>query len=121
MLTKALLAFLFGGVLCVIVQIIIDKTTVMPPRILVFAVIFGVILEGVGVYDPIKSIFGCGVSVPLLGFGAVLGKGVKKAIAEQGAIGILTGGLTAGAAGICAAVLCALLASFFFRSRPKRM
>lgn len=121
MLVKSLLAFLLGGLLCVIVQIIIDKTAVMPPRILVFAVIFGVLLEAVKIYDPIKNIFGCGISVPLLGFGAVLGKGVSKAVAEKGAIGILTGGLTAGAAGISAALLFACLAAFFFRSRPKRM
>lgn len=121
MLTKSLLAFLLGGILCVIVQIIIDKTAVMPPRILVFAVIFGVFLEAIGVYDPIKKIFGCGISVPLVGFGAVLGKGVFRAVSEKGALGILTGGLTAGAAGICAAILFALIAAFFFHSKPKRM
>lgn len=121
MLIKALLAFLFGGALCAIVQIIIDKTAIMPPRILVFAVVFGVFLDAIGVYDPIKNIFGCGISVPLFGFGAVLSKGVFRAIAEKGALGILTGGLTAGAAGISAAVFCALIAAFFFRSKPKRM
>jgi stage V sporulation protein AE len=121
MLTKALLAFLFGGALCVIVQIIIDKTAVMPPRILVFAVVFGVFLEAIGVYEPIKEIFGCGISVPLLGFGAVLAEGVSLAVSQKGALGILTGGLTAGAAGISAAVFCALIAALFFRSRPKRM
>ena len=121
MLTKALLAFLFGGALCLVVQIIIDKTAIMPPRILVFAVVFGVFLDAVKIYDPIKEIFGCGISVPLFGFGAVLSKGVFRAVAEKGALGILTGGLTAGAAGISAAVFCALIATFFFRSRPKRM
>ncbi len=121
MLTKALLAFLLGGLLCVIVQIIIDKTTLMPPRILVCAVVIGVLLEAIGVYEPIKNIFGCGISVPLFGFGAVLAKGVKKEILSKGALGILTGGLTAGAAGISAALLCAFLATLFFRSRPKRM
>ena len=121
MLTKALLAFLLGGILCVIVQIIIDKTADMPPRILVFAVVCGVFLQSIGIFDPIKKIFGCGISVPLLGFGAVLAKGVEKAISQSGALGILTGGLTAGAAGIGAAVLFACLAAFFFRSRPKRM
>ncbi len=121
MLTKALLAFLLGGLLCVIVQIIIDKTTLMPPRILVFAVILGVFLEAIGVYEPIKSIFGCGISVPLLGFGAVLAKGVREAVLSEGALGILGGGLAAGAAGISAALLCAFLAAVFFRSRPKRM
>ena len=104
-----------------IVQIIIDKTAIMPPRILVFAVMLGVLLEAIGIYDPIKKIFGCGISVPLFGFGAVLGKGVEKAVLEKGALGILTGGLTAGAAGISAALLAACLAAFFFRSRPKRM
>ena len=121
MLIKSLLAFLLGGLLCVIVQIIIDKTAVMPPRILVFAVMFGVFLQAVGIYEPIQKIFGCGISVPLFGFGAVLAKGVEKAILEKGALGILTGGLTAGAGGITAAILFACLAAFFFRSRPKRM
>ncbi len=121
MLVKSLLAFLLGGLLCVIVQIIIDKTAVMPPRILVFAVIFGVFLQAVGVFEPIKKIFGCGITVPLVGFGAVLGKGVSEAVASEGALGILTGALTAGAAGISAAILFACLAAFFFRSAPKRM
>ena len=102
MLVKSLLAFLLGGILCVIVQIIIDKTAVMPPRILVGAVVFGVFLEAITLYDPIKEIFGCGISVPLVGFGAVLAKGVREAILKEGALGILTGGLTAGAAGISA-------------------
>jgi stage V sporulation protein AE len=121
MLLKSLLAFLLGGLLCVIVQIIIDKTTLMPPRILVFSVIFGVFLDAIGIYDPIKSVFGCGISVPLVGFGAVLAGGVREAVTRDGAIGILTGGLQAGAAGICAALLFAFLATLFFRSRPKGM
>ena len=121
MLVKSLLAFLLGGILCVIVQIIIDKTALMPPRILVGAVVFGVFLEAITVYDPIKEIFGCGISVPLVGFGAVLAKGVREAVSREGALGILTGGLTAGAAGISAALLFAFLASLLFRSRPKRM
>ncbi|MBP3590926.1 MAG: SpoVA/SpoVAEb family sporulation membrane protein [Clostridia bacterium] len=121
MLVKSLLAFLLGGILCVIVQIIIDKTAVMPPRILVFAVVFGVFLQAIRIFDPIKEIFGCGISVPLVGFGAVLGKGVEEAVSEMGALGILTGPLTAGAAGISAALLFACIAAFFFRSSPKRM
>ena len=121
MLIKSLLAFLLGGVLCAIVQIIIDKTAIMPPRILVSAVVIGVFLEAIGIYDPIKEIFGCGISVPLFGFGAVLGKGVREAILRDGAIGILSGGLAAGAAGISAALLFAFLTSLFFRSRPKQM
>jgi stage V sporulation protein AE len=121
MLLKSLLAFLLGGLLCVIVQIIIDKTTIMAPRILVGAVIFGVFLEAICFYDPLKEIFGCGISVPLVGFGAVLAKGAREAIINSGALGILTGGLTAGAAGISAALLFAFLSALFFRSRPKRM
>ena len=121
MLIKSLLAFLLGGLLCVIVQIIIDKTTVTPPRILVGAVVLGVLLEAIGIFEPIKKIFGCGISVPLVGFGAVLGKGVKKAVAESGALGILTGGFTSGAAGIASALLFSCLYAFLFTSRPKRM
>ncbi len=121
MLIKSLLAFLLGGLLCVIVQIIIDKTALTPPKILVFAVVLGVLLEAIGVYEPIKNIFGCGISLPLIGFGAVLGKGVREAVLSEGALGILSGGLRAGAAGITAALLFGILASLFFRGRAKRM
>ena len=121
MLAKSLLSFLLGGILCVIVQIIIDKTAITPPKILVGAVVLGVALEGIGIYEPIKSVFGCGISRPLIGFGAVLGKGAKEAVFSEGALGILTGGLRAGAAGITAALLFAFLAALFFRPRAKRM
>ncbi len=121
MLLKSLLAFLLGGFLCIIVQIIIDKTAITPPRILVGAVVFGVALEGLGFYEPIKNIFGCGISLPLVGFGAVLAKGTREAVLSEGALGILTGGLRAGAAGITAALLFAVLAAIFFRGRAKRM
>ena len=121
MLIKSLLAFLLGGLLCVIVQIIIDKTSITPPKILVGAVVFGVLLEALNFYDPLKKIFGCGISLPLVGFGAVLGKGSREAVLSEGALGILTGGMAAGAAGITAAILFAVLASLFFRSRSKRM
>ena len=121
MLIKSLLAFLLGGLLCVIVQIIIDKTAITPPKILVGAVVLGVLLEALNFYEPLKEIFGCGISLPLIGFGAVLGKGAREAVLKDGALGILTGGMTAGAAGITAAMLFAFLSSLFFRSRSKRM
>lgn len=121
MLLKLLLVFLFGGFLCVVMQIIIDKTHITPPKILVGAVVFGVLLEAIGVFAPLKNIFGNGITLPLVGFGAVLARGVREAILEKGAIGIISGGLSAGAAGITAALLFAFLATLFFRPGAKRM
>ncbi len=112
-------AFAVGGALCVIAQILIDKTRLTPARILVTYVVAGVILTGFGLYEPIVEFAGAGATVPLTGFGYSLAKGVEKAIGERGLIGALTGGLTATAGGITAAMMCALLASVFFRGKPK--
>lgn len=112
-------AFIVGGLLCVVAQILIDKTRLTPARILVFYVVAGVILTGIGLYQPLVDFAGCGATVPLTGFGYSLAKGVEKAISERGAIGILTGGLTATAAGITAAIVFAWLASLLFKGKPK--
>lgn len=112
-------AFVFGGLLCLLGQVLIDKTRLTPARILVCYVVTGVILGGLGLYQPLVEQFGAGASVPLTGFGATLAKGVKQAIDEKGPIGILTGGLTATAGGITAAIFFGLLVSFLFKPRDK--
>lgn len=103
-----ILAFIMGGIICSVVQIFIDKTMLTPARILVTLVCIGVILYGVGAYEPLFDIFGCGISVPLIGFGATVARGIKEAIDSTGPIGILTGGLTATSAGITLALLLGL-------------
>ena len=112
-------AFLVGGFLCAIAQVIIDKTKLTPARILVSYVVTGVILEGLGLYEPLVNFAGAGATVPLTGFGSALANGVRKAVGGQGFLGILTGGLAACAGGITAAMVAGLLASFFFRARDK--
>lgn len=113
-------AFLCGGVLCVIGQLLIDKTKLTPARILVAYVTLGVVLGGVGLYEPIADWGGAGATVPLTGFGYLLSKGVKQAVAEQGLLGVLTGGITAAAGGITAAVFFGFLVSLLFKSKPKQ-
>lgn len=112
-------AFVIGGLFCLIGQILIDKTTLTPARILVGYVVTGVILGALGLYQPILDFAGAGASVPLTGFGATLAKGVKEAVDESGALGILTGGLKATAAGISAAIIFGLLAGILFKPKDK--
>ena len=112
-------AFLVGGIICAIGQILIDYTKLTPARILVSFVVLGVVLGGLGIYQPLLEFGGAGASVPLTGFGALLAKGVRTAMAESGALGILTGGLTASAGGITVAVISALLVALLFRSKDK--
>ena len=112
-------AFLVGGLLCVIGQILIDRTKLTPARILVAYVVAGVLLGAVGLYDKLVDFAGAGATVPLTGFGNTLSRGVKKAVDEDGALGILTGGLTASAPGITAAVIFGLLASLIFKPKDK--
>lgn len=112
-------AFLVGGLLCLIGQILIDKTKLTPARILVSYVVIGVVLGAVGVYQPLVDFAGAGASVPLTGFGNTLAKGVKDAIQEDGFLGIFTGGLKASASGITAAILSGLVASLLFRAKDK--
>ena len=113
-------AFLCGGLLCAIGQIFIDRTQLTPARILTGYVVAGVILQAVGVYQYVVDWGGAGATVPLLGFGYALAKGVAKAVAEQGILGIFTGGLTATAGGIAAAVVFGLLAALLCRPSYKR-
>ena len=112
-------AFLVGGLLCLIGQVLVDKTKLTPARILVSYVIFGVILSAIGIYESLVEFAGAGASVPLTGFGHILAKGVKEAINANGFIGIFTGGLKASAGGITAAIVAGLLASIVFRPRDK--
>lgn len=113
-------AFLVGGLLCVIGQILIDKTMLTPARILTTYVVAGVILGGIGIYQPLVDWAGSGATVPLTGFGYTLAKGVKEAIAEKGLLGALTGGMTNTAAGITAAIFFGVLVASIFKARPKR-
>ena len=112
-------AFLIGGVLCLIGQILIDKTKLTPARILVSYVVVGVVLGAIGVYEPLVEFAGAGATTPLTGFGYTLAKGVQKAVTEKGFLGILTGGLTASAGGITAAIIAGLLCSLIFKPRDK--
>ena len=112
-------AFFFGGLLCLIGQILIDKTKLTPARILVSYVVIGVFLGAIGVYKPFAEFAGAGASVPLTGFGYNLAKGVREAIQEDGFLGIFTGGLKACAGGITAAVFAGLLASLIFKAKDK--
>ena len=112
-------AFLVGGLLCLIGQILIDKTKLTPARILVSYVVAGVFLGAIGVYKPLVEFAGAGATVPLTGFGFNLAKGVKEAVLQDGFLGILTGGLKASAGGITAAVVAGLLASIFFKPKDK--
>lgn len=111
--------FVCGGLLCVIAQILIDKTKLTPARILTGYVTAGVILTAIGVYKPLVDFAGCGATVPLTGFGYSLMEGVRKAVEEKGLIGILTGGLTGTAGGITAAVFFSLIASLIFKGKSK--
>ena len=112
-------AFLVGGALCLIGQILIDKTKLTPARILVSYVVAGVLLGAVGLYPKLIEFAGAGASVPLTGFGSLLAKGVKEAVMKDGFLGIFTGGLKAAAGGITAAIIAGLVASFLFRARDK--
>lgn len=114
-----LYAFLVGGLLCAIGQVLIDYTKLTPARILVAYVVAGVILGGIGLYEPLVEFAGAGATVPLTGFGYLLSKGVKEAVAEKGLLGAMTGGLTAAAAGITAAVVFGFLVALIFKPKDK--
>ena len=113
-------AFLCGGVLCVIGQILIDRTKLTPARILVGYVTAGVILSAAGVYQPLADWAGAGATVPLTGFGHLLAKGVKKAVAEQGLLGAFTGGVTSAAGGITAAIFFGFVVALIAKAKPKK-
>ena len=112
-------AFLCGGALCVVGQLLIDRTKLTPARILVGYVTAGVLLSGVGVYQPFADWAGAGASVPLTGFGHLLAKGVKKAVAEHGLLGAFTGGITSTAGGITAAIFFGFVAALIAKPKPK--
>ena len=113
-------AFLVGGALCALGQIIIDRTGLTPARILSGYVVAGVLLSALGLYQPLADFAGAGAAVPLTGFGHLLAKGVRRAVAEEGWLGVFTGGLTSSAAGVTAAVLFALLCAVLFRAKAKK-
>lgn len=119
MLLPYLKAFAVGGAFCALGQVFIDYTKLTPARILVSYVVAGVVLGGLGLYQPIIDFAGAGATVPLTGFGALLAKGTREALAEKGLLGVLSGGFTAAAAGIAAAVFFGLIAALVFRSGDK--
>lgn len=112
-------AFWVGGLICALVQILVDKTKLMPGRIMVLLVCTGALLGAVGIYEPFTKYAGAGASVPLLGFGNILWKGVKKAIDKDGLMGLFMGGFTASAVGISAALIFSYLASWIFKPKMK--
>ena len=118
---KLLLVFLAGGFFSLIAQLLIDLTRLTPARILVLYVSLGVLLYAVGIYEPMFDIFGTGVSVPLVGFGANIGRGIKEAVESEGLLGALSGGLSSSSVGITSALLLGLLLSLFSKSKSKRM
>ena len=119
MFIDGLKAFLVGGFICAVGQVLVDKTKLTPARILTSYVVLGVILTAIGAYEPIVKFAGAGATVPLTGFGYALAGGVEKQVAEQGLLGALTGGLTATAGGITAATFFGLLISLFSKPRMK--
>lgn len=112
-------AFWVGGLICALVQILLEKTTLLPGRVMVILVCLGAVLSAVGLYQPLLDYAGAGASVPLLGFGNTLWKGVKEAVDEQGVLGLFMGGFRAGAVGISAALIFSYLASRIFEPKMK--
>lgn len=121
MILKAILAFILGGIICVIAQILIDKTKLTPAKILVSYVIFGIILGALGFYKPLFEIFGCGISVPLIGFGGAVANGVKEAVLKDGFLGAVGGAFSAMGAGCIVALISGLISSFFVKGKSKKM
>lgn len=113
-------AFWIGGLICALVQILMEKTKMMPGRIMVLLVCTGAFLSAIGIYEPFAEFAGAGASVPLLGFGNVLMKGVKEAVDEQGFMGLFAGGLKAGATGTSAALIFGYVASLIFNPKMKK-
>ena len=113
-------AFVIGGIICALVQVLMEKTKLLPGRIMVLLVCSGAVLGFLGIYQPFAEFAGAGASVPLLGFGNVLWKGMKEAVDQDGFLGIFRGGFTASAAGICAALVFGYLASLIFKPKMKK-
>lgn len=116
---KILWAFLIGGAICAIAQILIDKTSLTPARILVLYVVCGVVLGAIGIYKPLIDFAGAGATLPLTGFGYLISEGMRKAIDERGALGIFTGALTAASGGTCAALVFGFFAAVFAKSKRR--
>ena len=112
-------AFWVGGLICALVQILLEKTTLLPGRVMVILVCLGAVLGAVGAYEPLIEYAGAGASVPLTGFGCTLWKGVREAVDKKGLLGLFTGGFQASAAGISAALVFSYLASLIFRPKMK--
>ncbi|MDO5134924.1 MAG: SpoVA/SpoVAEb family sporulation membrane protein [Eubacteriales bacterium] len=112
-------AFWVGGLICALIQILLDKTKLMPGRVMVLLVCSGALLSAIGIYQPLVDFAGAGASVPLLGFGNILWKGMKEAIDTEGALGLFTGGFTSCAAGVSAALIFSYLASWIFKPKMK--
>ena len=119
-MTKYIFAFIVGGLICVIAQILLDKTKLTPARILVAYVVAGVILGGIGLYKPLVDFAGAGATVPLTGFGYNISKGIREAVDEKGLLGIFTGAFTAAAGGTAAALIFGYIAALIFKAKPKR-
>ena len=113
-------AFIIGGLLCSVAQILIDKTKLTPARILVFYVVAGTVLGTLGIYEYLVDFAGAGATTPIIGFGYLISKGVRTAVEEEGLLGALTGGLTATAGGIAAAICFGYIAALFARGNPKK-
>lgn len=113
-------AFWIGGLICALVQVLLEKTKLMPGRIMVILVVSGTVLGALGIYGPFQEYAGAGAGVPLLGFGNVLWEGMREAIDKEGFLGIFKGGFTAGAAGISAAIVFSYLASLIFQPKMKK-
>lgn len=120
MLIEYLKVFAVGGALCAIGQMLIDKTKLTPARILTVYVVSGLVLEAAGLYSPLVKWAGAGATVPLTGFGSTLARGVEKAVSERGVLGAFTGGFTAAAAGICAAVFFGIIVALLFKPGEKK-
>ena len=121
MILKATLAFLLGGFICVVAQIFIDKTKLTPAKILVSYVVFGIFLGAVGLYEPLFKIFGCGISVPLIGFGGSVAIGVRDAVMENGIFGVIGGAFSAMGAGCALALISGFIASLAVKGKSKKM
>ena len=121
MALKLVFAALLGGAISATAQILIDKTKLTPARILVFTAVLGVILGAIGFYDPLFNIFGCGISVPLLGFGGNIASGIKSAVDERGFLGIFEGAFRAAAPGCTVALLSGFIASLLSKGKPKNL
>jgi stage V sporulation protein AE len=119
LLLTYLRAFLVGGIFCIIAQILIDRTKLTPARILVIYVVAGVVLGGMGLYQPLGEFAGAGATVPLTGFGYLISKGVREAVGKEGLLGALTGGLRAASGGIAAALVFGYLACLISKGKPK--